>query len=131
MRGIERHQNRIEIVAAQRFGHGGAVIVPGDADETDDFLVLQLLYGSQNSVRAANSVEVIEIAETMDLNQIEIVRLQKSQALLHRTQRAISVPRIDLGREKDVLAPLFGKFAEPFLAKRSSGRLVYEPAVSK
>ena len=59
-------------------------------------------YGSQNSVRAADSVEVIEIAETMDLNQVEIVSLQKFQALLYRTQRAISVPRIDLGREKDL-----------------------------
>ena len=36
--GVERHQDRVEVMAAQRFGQGGAVVVAGDADEAGNFL---------------------------------------------------------------------------------------------
>ena len=39
LRGIECHQDRVEVVAAQRVGHGRAVVVAGDADETGHFLI--------------------------------------------------------------------------------------------
>jgi len=40
--GIQRHQDGVEVMTAQGFGHGGAVVVAGDADEARDFLTVNL-----------------------------------------------------------------------------------------
>ncbi len=54
--GVERHQDGVEVVAAQGFGHGGAVVVAGDADEANDFLFFQFLDCREDAVRFADAV---------------------------------------------------------------------------
>ena len=91
-------------MTTQRLGHGRAVVVAGDANEARNFLVFQLLYGGKNAVRTADAVQVVEIAQAVDLDQIEIVRLEKFEAGFYGAQRAIAVSRINLGGEKDILS---------------------------
>ena len=104
-------------MAAQRLGHGRAVAMAGDADEADDFLLFQLLDGGENAVRAADALEVVEVAQAMDLNQIYIVRLQEFEARFNRAKRAVAVSGIDLGCQEDFLAALFRKLPEAFFAQ--------------
>ena len=70
----------------QRFGHGGAVVVAGDADETGDFLLFQFSNRSEHAGGAADALEVVEIGQAVDLNQIDIVGLQKLETGFHRAQ---------------------------------------------
>jgi len=53
----------------------------------------------------------------MDLDKVEVVRLQKPEAGLDRAQCAIAVSRIDLGGEKNILPALLEKLAETLLAQ--------------
>ena len=117
LRGIEGHQNGIEVVTTQRLGHGPAVVVAGDANEARDFLVFQLLYGGKNAVGTADAIQVVEVAQAVDLDQVEIVRLEKLEAGFYGAQRAVAVSRINLGGEKDILPALLGKLAETLLAQ--------------
>ena len=107
--GVERHQDGVEVVAAQRFGHGGAVVVAGDADEAGDFLLFQLLYGGEHAVGPADAFKVVEVAQAVDLNQIDVVGLQELETRLDRTERAVAISRIDLGGEKNFFAALSWK----------------------
>ena len=51
--------------------------VAGDADEAGDFLLFQLLDGGEDAVGAADAGEIVEIAQAVDLNQIDVVGLQE------------------------------------------------------
>ena len=53
---------------------------------------------------AADALKIVEIAQAVDLNQIDIIGLQELEAGFHGAQRAVAVSRIDLGGEKDFLA---------------------------
>ena len=115
--GIERHQNCIEFVAAQRVCHGGAVVMAGDADEAGNFLFFQFPDGGEHAAGASDALKIVEIAQAVDLNQIDVIGLQELEAGLHRAQRAVAVARVDLGGEKDFLAPRLDELAEPLFAQ--------------
>ena len=53
----------------------------------------------------------------MDLDQIEVIRLEKLEASFHGAQCAVAVSRINLGGEKDIFPALLGKLAKPLLAQ--------------
>ena len=89
----------------------------GDADEAGDFLFFQLLDGGEHAVGARDALEIVEIAQAVDLDQIDVIGLQELEAGLHRAQRAVAVSRVDLGGEKDFLAPRLDEFAEPLFAQ--------------
>ena len=72
---------------------------------------------ARTPLRTADAVKVVKIAQAMDLNQIEIVCLEKFEAGFYRAQGTVLVSRINLGGEKDFFAPLLGKLSEPFLAQ--------------
>jgi len=85
MSGVERHHHRIEVVAPERFRHGGAVVVAGDADETADFVIFELLDGGDDTVVAGHFVEIGAIAQAVDLDQVEVVGLQELETRVNRT----------------------------------------------
>src|SRR5207249_10788633 len=53
----------------------------------------------------------------MNLDQVEVVRLQKPEALLHRAQHTVAVTWIGFGRKKYFFSPMLGKFTESFFAE--------------
>ena len=74
-------------MTGERFGHGDAVVVAGDADEAGGFLFFQLLNGGEDAVRAADAAKVVEVAQAVDLDRFDIIGLQQFEICLDRTER--------------------------------------------
>ena len=65
---------------------------------------------ADDSIGNADSIQFIKVAQAVDLDQVEVVRLEKLEAGFHGSQSAVAVPRVYLGGEKDVFPALLGKF---------------------
>ena len=79
---------------------------------------------ADDSVGAAHAIQVVEVTQAVDLDQVEIIRLEKFEAGFNGAQRAVAVSRINLGGEKDIFPALLRKLPEPLLAQPLQRRRV-------
>ena len=90
---VHRREHGGERVPAQRLevGRRGAVAVPGDADRADQALVLRAQRSLERAALAGHLVELVEVADRVQLQQVDAVGLQPLERAVDR--RARRLPR--------------------------------------
>ncbi len=115
--GVERREDGREREAAQplEVRGRGLVAVPGDADVADEALVLGAGGGLEGAALARDLAQLVEVADGVQLEQVDVVGLQPLQRAVDRRPGALAVAVARLRRQEDVVADPRDPRAQPQL----------------
>jgi hypothetical protein len=83
---VERHQDRVEVEATDPVGQHGRVGVTRDPEEADRPLLPGLEHRLDGAVLAEDRVQLVGSPDIVELPQVEVVGLERLQALLQQAQ---------------------------------------------
>src|SRR6266496_1223156 len=87
-----------------------------DSDEAGDLLVPQFVKNVQHAVFGFHLFQIVRAGETVHMNKVYPIGLQPLQAPFENPLRIISIPRVDLRGQKDLLAAVLHDLSHPRLA---------------
>ena len=102
---IESHQDGIEVETVQSLNQNGRIIVAGDTQEPDYFLIPGFLQGLDGTILTKDLVEIFLGSDIVKLPQVEVVGLERRQALFQELERTVSRAVTGLGGQEHLFAP--------------------------
>ena len=115
-RAVQRHLGAIEIVTFECSFKYPRVRVAGHPDKSRHFLIAHLVDNIEHVAGRFHIRQILFIEQTMDVQQVDVIRVEAAQAAFDNAFGLVPVPRVDLGSEEDVLAARRHQLADPRLA---------------
>ena len=98
--GVHGHEDGVEVVAIDGVDEGFRAVVAGDAEVTDDLLVVHLDESFHGSALGEDRVDVFGQADVVELPEIDVVGVEELERLLDHAEGAVAGALLGLGGEE-------------------------------